>query len=177
MRTMLTQAIAALLCTVATPASAAHLRLVGVVTDKATASPLADASVRIYKNGEKLRTLATTANGRYEVLLDNNADYVIRFALPGHVSKCYTVSTHGPEWQGDHSVKEVFIEMTMLERLPELDLSLFDLPMGIATFDPLNGRLSWDEGYDERIRPEITTLMAAYERILTGRQPLARNDS
>ncbi|MBK8338887.1 MAG: hypothetical protein IPK99_02225 [Flavobacteriales bacterium] len=177
MRTMLTHTVTALLCTAALHGSAAHLRLVGVVTDKATALPLADASVRIYKNGEKLRTMETGANGRYEVLLDNNADYVIRFVLPDHVSKCYTVSTHGPEWEGDHSVKEVYVEMTMLERLPDLDLSLFDLPMGMATFDPLNGQVRWDEAYDLRIRPEITALMAAYERALAGRATLARNDS
>lgn len=174
---MLSHAITALLYTVALQMSGAHLRLVGAVTEKATALPLADASVRIYKNGEKLRTLTTGSNGRYEVLLDNNADYVIRFALPGHVSKCYTISTHGPEWEGDRSIKEVYVEMTMLERLPELDLSLFDLPMGIARFDPLNGQVHWDEAYDQRIRPEIAVLMGAYERALAGRQIIARNDS
>ncbi len=157
-------------------AHAAHLRIVGTVTDKFSAAPLADAQVRVYRNGEKVRTLTTGPTGRYELSLENNADFVIRFVRPGHVTKCFTVSTHGPEWEGDRSVKEVFIEMTMFERVDDLDLSFFDLPMGIARFDPLNGRMDWDEAYDGRIRCEVATLMDAVTRALAARGALARLD-
>lgn len=157
-------------------ATAAHLRIVGTVTDKFTAAPLADAQVRVYRNGEKVRTLSTGPTGRYELLLENNADFVIRFVRPGHVTKCFTVSTHGPEWAGDRSVKEVFIEMTMFERVADLDLSFFDLPMGIARFDPLNGRMDWDEAYDGRIRGEVAALMDAVARAMAARGALARLD-
>ena len=155
-------------------ADAAHLRIVGMVTDKFSAAPLADAQVRVYRNGEKVRTVTTAHNGRYEVLLDNNADYVIRFVLPGHVTKCFTVSTHGPVWEGDQSIKEVFIEMTLFERVPDMDLSFFDLPMGMARFDPLDGRMDWDEEYDGRIRGEVSALMEEVTRALAARGALAR---
>lgn len=153
---------------------AAQLRIVGTVTDKFSAAPLAEAQVRVYRNGEKVRTMTTGQNGRYELLLDNNADYVIRFVLPGHVTKCFTVSTHGPIWEGDRSIKEVFIEMTLFERVPDLDLSFFDLPMGIARFDPLDGRMDWDEEYDGRIRSEVSALMEEVTRVLSARGLQAR---
>ncbi|MBK6628681.1 MAG: carboxypeptidase regulatory-like domain-containing protein [Flavobacteriales bacterium] len=155
-------------------AEAAQLRIVGTVTDKFTAAPLADAQVRVYRNGERVRTLTTGHTGRYELLLDNNADYVIRFVLPGHVTKCFTVTTHGPIWEGDHSIKEVFIEMTLFDRVPELDLTFFDLPMGIARFDPLDGRMDWDEKYDGRIRGEVAALMEEVTRALAARGALAK---
>ncbi|MBK9273185.1 MAG: carboxypeptidase regulatory-like domain-containing protein [Flavobacteriales bacterium] len=158
----------------ASTAEAAQLRIVGMVTDKFTAAPLAEAQVRVYRNGERVRTLTTGQNGRYELLLDNNADYVIRFVMPGHVTKCFTVTTHGPIWEGDHSIKEVFIEMTLFEQVPDMDLSFFDLPMGIARFDPLDGRMDWDEAYDGRIRGEVATLMDAVTRALAARGALAK---
>lgn len=173
MRTLL--ASMALLLSVV-PAKASSLRVVGVVTDRFSTAPLAHAQVRVYRDGVKERTLTTGANGRYEVHLDNNHSYVLRFALPGHVTKCFTISTHGPQWEGDHGVNEVFVEMTLFERVPELDLSFFDLPMGIARFDPLVGRLAWDEEYDGRIRSEVDALMGEVARMLAARGALAKLD-
>ncbi|MCB0792809.1 MAG: carboxypeptidase regulatory-like domain-containing protein [Flavobacteriales bacterium] len=158
-----------------TPALAAHLRVTGIVTSKITAAPVPDALVRIYKDGVKQHILHTGPNGRYDVVLDNNADYVIRFSLPGQVTKCFSVDTHGPAWEGDNTIKEVFVEMTLFDVMPDMDLSFFDLPMGMARFDPMTGYLTWDEEYDERIRPEVQRLMDAYERILLERTVVARN--
>lgn len=173
MKKLLLPGLLFLSLTATTALQAAQLRVTGVVTNKATAHPVEKAEVRIYKDGVKQRTILTGANGRYEALLDNNAHYVIRFVLPGHVTKCYTISTFGPQWEEDRSVKEVFIEMTMFERMAGVDLSFFDLPMGIGKFDPLSGRLAWDAEYDARIRPEVDALMTAYERILLDRRTLA----
>lgn len=158
------------------PAHAAHLRVVGIVTNKITAMPMPDALVRVYKDGVKQHILHTNSNGRYEVVLDNNAEYVIRFSMPGLVTKCFSVDTHGPTWEGDNSIKEVFVEMTLFDEMPDLDLSYFDMPMGMARFEPMTGYLTWDTDYDERIRPEVDRLMAAYERLLQERSVMARND-
>ena len=50
--------------------------------------------------------------------------------------------------------------MTMFEKVPDLDLGFFDMPMGLARFEPMTGRLQWDQAYEERIAPEVARLMA-----------------
>lgn len=161
------------LCLVALHADAARLHLKGTVTDAATRLPLDGALVRVYKNGVKQQAITVGANGRYDALLENGADYVIRFSLPGRVTKCFGIATHGPEWEGDRSVKEVEVEMTLFERVDGLDLSFFDMPMGLARFTPMTGYLSWNKEYELKVQPEAARLYA--EVMLRRDQLLARH--
>jgi hypothetical protein len=156
MRTLLTAA----LLLVASIATAAHLRVHGLVTDATTREPLKDVLVRVYKDGVKQHVAYTGANGHYDVVLDNNAAYVIRFTLGGRVTKCFGVETHGPAWDGDNSATSVEVEMTLFERVDGLDLSFFDMPMGMARFTPMTGFLAWDAEYEAFVRPEADRLYA-----------------
>lgn len=154
-------------------ASAARLQVRGVVTDAATREPMGDVLVRVYKNGVKQHVFNTGSGGHYDVTLDNGADYVIRFSLPGRVTKCFGIDTHGPAWEGDHSTAQVEVEMTLFEQVDGLDLSFFDMPMGIARFTPMTGYLTWDRGYEEHIKPEADRLYA--EVMLRRDQSLAKH--
>ncbi|MBK9176877.1 MAG: carboxypeptidase regulatory-like domain-containing protein [Flavobacteriales bacterium] len=154
---------------VALQASAARLHVRGTVTDAATRQPIAEALVRVYKDGVKQHVLHTGAGGHYGITLDNGAQYVIRFSLPGRVTKCFGIDTHGPAWEDDHSVKDVEVEMTLFERVAGLDLSFFDMPMGLARFTPMTGYLSWNKEYEERILPEAARL---YAEVMLRRDPL-----
>jgi hypothetical protein len=51
-----------------------------------------------------------------------------------------------------------------------MDLSFFDLPMGIARFTPMTGFLSWNDTYTQRVQPEVYRLMA---EVALRRQALA----
>lgn len=155
MRTTITAFLAAW----ALSASAVELRLHGEVTDHTTREPLGEVLVRVYRNGVKERAFHTGAGGKYTVPLDREGDYIIRFSLPGHVTKCYAVDTHGDEWQGDTREVTVDVEMTMFEQVEGMDFSLFDLPMGLARFCPTTGFLKWDKDYEEHIRPEVDRVM------------------
>jgi len=148
------------LCLVAFNTEAARLHIKGNVTDMDTREPLANALVRVYKNGVKQHVLHTGANGRYDVVLDNGADYVIRFSLPGRVTKCFGIDTHGPAWEYDNAVTLVEVEMTLFEQVEGMDLSFFDMPMGLARYTPMTGFLSWNKPYEERIQPEAARLCA-----------------
>lgn len=161
------------LCLVSLHAEAARLQLKGNVTDASSRQPLANALVRVYKNGVKQHVLHTGANGRYDVVLDNGADYVIRFSMPGRVTKCFGVQTHGPSWSDDQSVTPVEVEMTLFEQVDGFDLSFFDMPMGLARFTPMTGFLSWNKPYEERIQPEAARLQA--EAMLRRDQALAKH--
>lgn len=165
MRTLL---FAALLF-VASSGSAAHLRVHGLVTDASTREPLNDVLVRVYRDGVKLLSFNTGANGHYGAVLENGGNYVIRFSLPGRVTKCYSVDTQGPAWENDGSISDVEVEMTLFERVEGLDLSFFDMPMGMARFTPMTGFISWNAAYEARIKPEAERLFA---EVLARREQL-----
>ena len=156
MRNLLTTLLVALSIT----STAAELRLRGEVTDHVTRQPLGEVLVRVYRNGVQERAFHTGPAGQYNIDLPRGGEYIIRFSLIGHVTKCYAVDTRGAVWEGDGREVSVEVEMTMFEKVPGLDLSLFDLPIGLARFEPLTGRLQWDRAYEERIAPEVSRLMA-----------------
>lgn len=164
MRGTKTLAMLALATCISTQAFAFNLRVHGVVTEYIGGAPITDALVRVYKDGVKQQAAITGAFGRYAFTLDNNARYVIRFSATGHQTKCFTIDTHGLEWQGENKTKDLFVGMTMFQRLSSMDLSFFDLPMGQARFEPATGLVTWDTDYDKRIREEVQGIMNEYER-------------
>lgn len=162
--------VLAALCGWAATASAVHLRVHGTVTDMATRSPLGGVLVRVYKDGVKQEANTTGEFGHWSAALDNNAEYVIRFSIAGRVTKCFAIDTHGGEWEGDRKEVDLAVEMTLFERVEGLDLSFFDMPMGMARFSPQNGFLTWNAEYEQRVRPEVDRLMA---EVALRRAPLA----
>ena len=142
------------------PCSAVDLRLHGEVTEYASRTPLDQVLVRVYRNGVKERSFTTGNGGSYTIDLERDGNYIIRFSLPGHVTKCFAVDTHGTAWQGDRREVSVDVEMTLFENVPGMDLSLFDLPMGLARFCPTTGFLSWDAAYEEQMHREVARVMA-----------------
>ena len=157
---MLRTLIFSCLLVIASQVLALHLRVHGNVTDLLDRSPLAGVEVRVYKDGVKQHVLRTGANGAYEVVLDNDAHYVIRFMQAGRVPKCFAVSTHGGAWADDKRVMDLEVEMTLFRPVEGVDLSWFDLPMGMARFQPMTGHISWNADYERRIRGEAERLMA-----------------
>lgn len=165
--------IVAVLAGLQLPAAAFSLKVKGVVTDYLTGQTMEHVLVRVYKDGAKVSTAETGAMGHYAVELENNHAYVLRFSGPGLVTKCFTVDTHGMEWVGDDRRKELEVEMTMLERTTAMDLSLFDMPMGRASFEPATGLVSWDTDYDRSLRPQVEGLMNEYQRLMTAQASAA----
>ena len=153
-----------LLCALAlamlAPAYGIQLRLHGAVLGLIDQAPMADVSVKIFRNGERYQVAQTLANGRYSLLLDNNAEYVLRFAQAGKVSKCYTIDTRGAAWENDKRVQDLEIDVVLFEPVPDLDLGWFDMPMGMARFNPMTGHVAWSADYERRIRPEAERLTA-----------------
>ncbi|HEY0978340.1 MAG TPA: carboxypeptidase regulatory-like domain-containing protein [Flavobacteriales bacterium] len=142
------------------------LKVHGCVNQYLTGLPMQGATIKVYKNGIRLTTTTTGATGKYSFDLENGARYVFRFSAPGSQGKCFTVDTNGMVWEGEKGTKEVFVEMILFKRISGMDLSYFDLPMGMARFEPATGLVQWDREYDARIRSEVAVLMADYERRL-----------
>ncbi len=63
---------------------------------------------------------------------------------------------------GDGTINQLKVEMTMLEVVEGFDHSFFDMPLGLAKFNPSTGHLVWSKKYEAQINPEVIALMAQY---------------
>jgi len=166
--------ICAFALTILAPVYGIQLRVQGAVLGLLDQKPVADVSVKIYRNGERLDVVKTAANGRYSILLDNHAEYVLRFTKAGKVGKCYTIDTRGAAWENDKRVQDLEIDILLFDPVPELDFGWFDMPMGMARFNPMTGHVAWSADYERRIRPEAERLTAEvalrYEAVAQRRQ-------
>ncbi len=158
-------------------ASAYRLRLNGLVTDYVTQQPMSSARVRIYKNGVIQRTIKTGALGQYSMTFDNHADYVVRVDAPGFQVKCITINTAGLEWEGDRRVSDLQVEMRLPTLQSGIDLSYFDLPLGMADFEPATGHTRWNITYEKTVITTAQEVMARYDqRCMEKGMPVARGN-
>jgi len=164
MRSLLVLVVFLLMC--GQDAVAMRLRLNGLVTEHATLKPLASARVRIYKDGVLMRASATNAMGKYSITLENQHSYVVRVDAPGHQGKCITLDTHGMEWEGDARQSTVEVEMRLPAFCKDVDLSYFDLPMGMAFFEPATGRTRWSVKYEQSLTAAVRELMGRYDQLV-----------
>lgn len=162
------------------PAYGIQLRVQGAVVGLVDQKPIGEVSVKVYRNGERLDVVRTGANGRYSIVLDNHAEYVLRFTKAGKVGKCYTIDTRGAAWENDKRIQELEIDIVLFEPVADLDLGWFDMPMGMARFNPMTGHVAWSADYERRIRPEAERLMAEvalrYEAIAQRRQEVVERE-
>ncbi len=146
-------------------ASAFRLRLNGLVTDHETLQPVPSARVRIYKDGVIQRVRSTNPFGKYSITLENQSSYVIRVDAPGHQGKCITIDTRGLEWDGDARQSNLEVEMRLPAFRDGMDLSYFDLPLGIAYFEPATGLTCWSVKYERSVTADVDELMVHYDRL------------
>ncbi len=158
--TILRIILSALAIAILVPVYGIQLRVQGAVLGLIDKAPIADVSVKIYRNGERSEVVHTASNGRYTILLDNHAEYVLRFTQAGKVSKSYTIDTRGAAWVDDKRVQDLEIDIVLFEPVAGLDLGWFDMPMGMARFNPMTGHVAWSADYERRIRPEAERLTA-----------------
>ena len=155
-------------CLLASVGFAAQLRVHGRVFHHDSSRPLGQVQVKVYRNGERLPSIHTSENGSYSLLLDDRAEYVLRFTHPGMVSKCFTVDTQGAVWENDRKVVDLEVEIRLFEPVEGMDMGWFDMPLGMARFTPMTGHLAWNADYEQRVRPMVDKLMAERAQRLQG---------
>ena len=154
-----------------------QLRLNGSVSDYGTQQPMV-ARVRVYKDGVKQHVQWTGAAGKYSITLENHTSYVIRVDAPGYQTKCITIDTNGMEWERDRRVSDLEVEMRLPALQKGVDLSYFDLPLGMAYFEPSTGLTRWNKAYEETVRAAALAVMLNYDQRAheTGQPMIARLD-
>lgn len=149
------------------PASAQDTLIVvfGTVKDLTSNEPLTDFHVEAMDLKWGRRVLATVSpEGRYELDLMQEGDFMIEYGAPGHVPKRVRVDMHGPtagEWLGGYGMN---VDVRLFREVDGLDLSLGGEPFGICRYDSVADIFSWDLAYTEGMRERMKDVLAEYEK-------------
>ena len=63
---------------------------------------------------------------------------------------------------------EMDVQMTMVDWINEFDFTVFEQPLGEASFKQSVRNMSWDIEYTERMRPMLAKVMDEYEKTYRG---------
>lgn len=148
------------------------LYIYGTVKDLATADSLPGAWVRLreWPAEQELLQLPTDARGRYALTLNKEGVFRLEYGLTGMVGKCVEIDLTGtPDsvWAGGLGMQ---IDMTLLQRDPDIDYSILDEPIGKARYSAQTGLLEWDLAYTEGRQQRVLELTKADQERKSGKQ-------
>jgi membrane protein involved in colicin uptake len=139
---------------------------------------LEGAIVTVIKNGVQVQQLTTSGNGKFDLVLDANADYIISFTKAGYITKRLSFSTRGvpPE-----RAKEGFAgldvgEIGIFEDLPGSNINaILQQPVGKFAYFPSEGDFNYDEAYTRSIQSQLAQIKAAEEEAKKKAEELLKN--
>ncbi len=135
----------------------------GTVKDYNTSKKLDGITVTVFKDGAKLSSVVTSANGKYEFNLDYGYEYKLLFDKPGMVGKNVSINTRSIPEADRVGGLAMNVEMTLFADIPGIDFKLLQQPIGKSKYDPTTHMLAWDLDYTEQIRAEMTRLLKEYD--------------
>lgn len=135
----------------------------GTVKDYNTSKKLDGINVTVFKDGVKLSSVVTSANGKYEFNLDYGYEYKLLFDKVGMVGKNVTIDTRSIPEADRVGGLAMNVEMTLFADVPGIDFKLLQQPIGKSKYDPTTQMLAWDLEYTEQIRSEMTRLLKEYD--------------
>jgi hypothetical protein len=158
-------------------AFAFHIHVYGVVTDHFTGEPLRGVQVRMVKDSIEREVYSTRWNGRYEFHLDRGYAYELHFEAEGLVRKFVTIDAREVPLFPDVPFYEMVLHITLFEAIPDVDLSTFDKPVGMAEYKHSVRNLHWNVEHAQARRAELWRVMMNYERALDRRDRVARAEA
>jgi hypothetical protein len=120
------------------------LFLYGSTTEYHTGAQMPLVNVLIKQDGEKLSSLRTGRQGRYEVVLDLGFKYHIYFEKDGFFPKHYVIDTSGMTEEQQLGGFTFDVDISMIPKTKGLDLAICEEPISIATFDAEQNQLTFD---------------------------------
>ncbi|MBP9079175.1 MAG: hypothetical protein KBF80_02860 [Flavobacteriales bacterium] len=140
-----------------------NIYVYGTVKDYNTSKKLDGITVTVFKDGAKLNSVVTSANGKYEFNLDYGYDYKILFEKQGVVGKNVSINTKGIPEDDRQGGLAMNVEMTLFKDIPGIDYTILNQPIGKSKYDASTGMLAWDLEYTEQMRAELGRLQKAYD--------------
>ncbi len=143
------------------------LNIHGVVSDAMTSAKLADVSVTVMKDGQKVDKFDTRANGKYEFYLSCGFHYVFYFEKAGFVKRSIEIDSRNipAEVIGAGIIMPTDMSMfAMTPAMEDADLSVFNKPIGKASFDAAQADLVWDFAYTQKVKSEINAFIRTLDK-------------
>lgn len=144
------------------------VKLNGTVTDLFSGEPVKRAMVRVLKDGKDVSQRLTKRDGSYRFDLDPGWLYTVWFSKDGAVTKHVVIDTREVPAYPDVPFYDMSLQITLFPWIPDIDLSLFERPIGEAAYIERVHNMSWDVPYTELNRPLFSKLMNEYRKTFHG---------
>lgn len=138
------------------------LNIHGVVSDAMTSSKLGSVDVTVHKDGTQVDKFTTRNNGKYEFYLNVGHSYAFYFEKPGYVKRSIQIDSRNipEEVVGAGIIMPTDMSMfSITAAMEDADLSIFDKPIGKASYDPVQADLVWDFQYTQKVKGEINAFI------------------
>ncbi len=160
----LTLLVTGLLCLLMPQVSHAQddLNIHGVVSDAMTSSKLSAVQVTVMKDGNKVDQFETRANGKYEFYLSCGSHYAFYFDKEGYVKRSIEIDSRNIPEEVIGAGIIMPTDMSMFAMTPAMenaDLSVFNKPIGKASYDASQADLVWDFTYTQKVKSEINSFI------------------
>ena len=131
------------------------LRIIGNADENFV--PLVNAKVSLLQNGKEVKTLYTGTDGKFELDLDLNSQYVIVVEKPGLLSKKIAFNTEVP----DNVYKKWTVEfgMSLFPGCEGVNTSSLDDPVDRIQYSANKDDFISDKSYTDKMRSRIGKLM------------------
>ena len=141
-----------------------NLALDAIVRDM-DGGKLAGVKVKIIQDGALVNQMTTGKNGRFDVLLDFEHQFLIEMSKSGYVSKSIQVNTRNvPEDEQAWGYEYGGLAIDLFKQIPSVDYSILDGPVAKFYYDPNLQNFDYDKLYTKQIKQEIEDLEEEYER-------------
>ncbi|MDL2251505.1 hypothetical protein LJC12_01495 [Odoribacter sp. OttesenSCG-928-J03] len=136
------------------------------------------ASIKIFRNGEKIEEKIMDKKGRFTMRFALDAEYKLVFGKSNYISKIVSINTEVPEEviEANPNFPPIKLIINLLPLVSGLDLSLFEQSVAILGYNPELDDFSFDYEYAARVKDKIGKLEQDIRRVLEqrGAEVLAR---
>lgn len=145
----------------------------GQVLDETTGDPVRGAMVLVRRDGHSQDLVVTKADGQYELALERGSLYDLAYTAAGCVPKRVAISTKGAPAQLDVPALTMTVDINLFPKLADLNMAVFEKPLGVAVYDSRSRNFIWDERYGKEMRKNIRLAMARYDAQLEKQEAVA----
>ena len=124
--------------------------------------------VVVIKNGNKLDEQVLNKKGHFDLKLAFDADYKISFEKTGYITKIISINTEVPEEsiENNPDFPPVKLIINLLPSVEKIDLSIFDQPIAILTYQAELDDFTFDKSYSDKIKDRIAQTEQAVKKQL-----------
>lgn len=140
-----------------------HLR--GIMKDLDTQNKLENCEITLYRNGKKISSIVTSADGKYEFHLELNFQYEIKFSKELYVSKIIHFDLNNIPLKDQEGGFMMDLSGTLFKNQKGFNRSILKKPIGKIYYSEDNGSMEWDENYFNEMKAQIDAEFARLNSI------------